>query len=232
MLAGFNVVFVAIFAAEAVCKVTALGPRVYVHDGWNRFDFVVAAVSILGLVISTGVGANAVRVLRVARVFRLVKRAKALRVMFNSLVLSLPALWNISSFIFVVMFVFAILGTSWLSRGWKFVQRRQDCHVCGSCWLWRAGMSFFGSYTDFDPHTNFTTFPLTLVTIMRVITQDSWETVLFTARSHSDYAPLYFIAVMVMVGMVMVNLFMAVVVVRTDAWCHCCRAATLPGSGH
>ena len=100
-----------IFAAEAVCKITAFGPRVYAHDGWNRFDFVVAVVSVLGLIVSTGVGANAVRVLRVARVFRLIKRAKALRLMFNSLVLSLPALWNISSFIFVVMFVFAILGT-------------------------------------------------------------------------------------------------------------------------
>ena len=76
-------------------------------------------------------------------------------------------------------------------------------------------MSFFGGYTDFDPHTNFSTFPLTLVTIMRVITQDSWETVLFIARSHSAYAPIYFISVMVMVGMVMVNLFMAVVVVRS-----------------
>ena len=88
-------------------------------------------------------------------------------------------------------------------------------------------MSFFGGYTDFDPHTNFSTFPLTLVTIMRVITQDSWETVLFIARSHSAYAPIYFIAVMVMVGMVMVNLFMAVIVVRTSAAARACAALAL-----
>ena len=111
VLSGFNVFFVVVFASEAVCKLTAFGPRIYYHDGWNRFDFVVAVVSVAGLVVSAGVGANAVRVLRVARVFRLIKRAESLRVMFNSLVLSLPALWNISSLIFVIMFVFAVLGT-------------------------------------------------------------------------------------------------------------------------
>ena len=84
------------------------------------------------------------------------------------------------------------------------------------CALLASGMSFYGTYTDFDPHTNFSTFLLSLVTIMRIITQDSWETVLFVARGHTPYAPLYFISVMVMVGMVMVNLFMAVVVVRGE----------------
>ena len=80
-------------------------------------------------------------------------------------------------------------------------------------------MSFFGNYTDYDPHSSFATFPITLVTIMRIITQDSWETVLFISRAHSAYAPLYFISLMVLCGFVMVNLFMAVVVVRGAMSC-------------
>ena len=110
MLGTFNDLFVAVFTVEAICKIVALRPHVYFFDPWNRFDFAVVAVSLAGAAVSVGTGANAVRVLRVARVFRLIKRAKALRVMFNSFVLSLPALWNISSFIFIVMFVFAVLG--------------------------------------------------------------------------------------------------------------------------
>ena len=50
-------------------------PR-YLYDNWNKFDFVVAVVSIIGLFIQTGVGVNVVRVFRIARVFRLIKRAK------------------------------------------------------------------------------------------------------------------------------------------------------------
>jgi hypothetical protein len=50
-------------------------PR-YLYDNWNKFDFVVAVVSVIGLFIQTGVGVNVVRVFRIARVFRLIKRAK------------------------------------------------------------------------------------------------------------------------------------------------------------
>ena len=77
-------------------------------------------------------------------------------------------------------------------------------------------MNFFGEYNDFDPHSSFKEFGVTILTLMRVITQDSWETVLFIARGHSVYAPVYFVSVMVLVGFVMVNLFMAVVVVRSS----------------
>jgi hypothetical protein len=48
----------------------------YLFDDWNKFDFVVAVVSIIGLFVKTGVGVNVVRVFRIARVFRLIKRAK------------------------------------------------------------------------------------------------------------------------------------------------------------
>ncbi len=48
----------------------------YLFDDWNKFDFVVAVVSIIGLFVKTGVGVNVIRVFRIARVFRLIKRAK------------------------------------------------------------------------------------------------------------------------------------------------------------
>ena len=227
MTSSLNAGFVGVFGLEAACKLFSLGPRKYFFDSWNRFDFVVASISLVGLGVDTGVGANAVRVLRVGRVFRLIRRAQALQVMFNCLITTLPSLWNISSLIFLVMFVFAILGTG---RSWPCVRVRMlrscvvdrvvlfyacpdlDMCVC-------AGMSFFGNYTDYDPHSSFATFPITLVTIMRIITQDSWETVLFISRAHSAYAPLYFISLMVLCGFVMVNLFMAVVVVRGAMSC-------------
>ena len=124
MLTDFNIAFVVIFAAEAVCKNLAVGPRVYFSRGWSRFDFAVVVVSVVGLFVSEGFGANALRALRVARIIRLVKRARTLRVMFNCFVLSLPSLWNIGSLLFVVIYIFAILGTS----------RRPvcECRRCGS----------------------------------------------------------------------------------------------------
>ena len=111
MLGTFNDLFVAVFTVEAICKIVALRPHVYFFDPWNRFDFAVVAVSLAGAAVSVGTGANAVRVLRVARVFRLIKRAKQLNELFNTLIASTPSLWNIGSLVFVLFFIFAILGT-------------------------------------------------------------------------------------------------------------------------
>ena len=91
-------------------KITAFGPAIYFSGGWSRFDFAVVVVSVVGLFVVEGFGANAFRALRVTRMFRLIKRAPTLRVMFNCLVLSLPSLWNIGSLLFVIIYVFAILG--------------------------------------------------------------------------------------------------------------------------
>ena len=52
----------------------------YLFDDWNKFDCVVAVVSIVGLFVNAGVGVNVVRVFRIARVFRIIKRAKVRRI--------------------------------------------------------------------------------------------------------------------------------------------------------
>jgi hypothetical protein len=111
-LSSFNIIFIVIFTGEAVCKLMAMGVRAYFHEPWNRFDFVVVVMSLAGLGINAGVGANVVRVFRVARVFRLINKAKTLRALFNTLIVSLPSLWNIGSLLFVLFFIFAVLGES------------------------------------------------------------------------------------------------------------------------
>ena len=46
------------------------------------------------------------------RIFRLVKHLKGLQVMFVTLIESLPALWNVSSVLLLVFFVYATMGMS------------------------------------------------------------------------------------------------------------------------
>ena len=75
-------------------------------------------------------------------------------------------------------------------------------------------MSLFGGQDNFDsPHSTFRTFGAALVTLTRCATVDSWENVLYAARAHSPYAPVYFLSFMVFGSMVMVNLFIAAVLV-------------------
>ena len=53
-----------------------------------------------------------IRVFRVGRVLRLVKSAKGIRTLLFSLAVSMPALFNIGLLLFLVMFIYAIVGMS------------------------------------------------------------------------------------------------------------------------
>jgi hypothetical protein len=50
------------------------------------------------------------RVFRVARIFRLIPKAKGLKKLFQTLLYSLPALGNVGSVLFLFFFIFAVMG--------------------------------------------------------------------------------------------------------------------------
>jgi hypothetical protein len=63
-------------------------------------------------------------------------------------------------------------------------------------------------------HVNFHTFPLALMNLWRVATGDAWEEIMYACRVEERVAPVYFFAFLVLGSMVMVNLFVAVILVR------------------
>jgi hypothetical protein len=62
--------FTATFAIEATMKLIAMSPKYYFQEGWNIFDFIIVALSLLEL------GLEGVQGLSVLRSFRLVSGAK------------------------------------------------------------------------------------------------------------------------------------------------------------
>jgi len=151
-----NTTFGAIFLVEAASKIFALGPRAYFTDSWSLFDFVVVMLSIVGFIITVtpSLSTNAsylglIRIFRVARIFRLIPKAKGLRTLFQTLVYSLPALVNVGSVLFLFFFIFSIMG-----------------------------MTLFGrvAHGDFvHRHANFENFPNALLLLFRMATGESWN---------------------------------------------------------
>ena len=117
-----NYFFAAIFTAEFLIQWRGLSFRVYWRDGWNRFDMLLVLATDIGLVVKaatrTDVGAFAsvIRVFRVCRIVRLVKSAKGLRSIFNTLMLTLPAMGNITSLLFLMYFIYAVLGVQLFAK--------------------------------------------------------------------------------------------------------------------
>lgn len=48
-LSVFNLIFTAIFTAEVVLKIIAMGTRMYFKDNFNRFDFLIVVISLVEL---------------------------------------------------------------------------------------------------------------------------------------------------------------------------------------
>lgn len=123
-----------------------IGPTSYFSEGWNRFDFFVVCLSIPGVVIDYATTKELkwlplIRVLRVTRVFRLIPHAKGLRTLLQTLVWSLPALFNVGSVLFLFMFIYAVIGMN----------------------LW--GNVVYGG--ELSRHANFSNFPMSMLLLFR-----------------------------------------------------------------
>ncbi|KAJ9529654.1 hypothetical protein QJQ45_014417, partial [Haematococcus lacustris] len=110
-MTGLNFGFTSCFVVEMVLKLMALGWAPYLSDNWNRLDCFVILVSIPDLVSSlvpalSNLGFMTIfRVFRVARAFKLINKAKGLRTLFNTLISSSPAIANVGSLLFLLMWV-------------------------------------------------------------------------------------------------------------------------------
>jgi hypothetical protein len=159
-----NATFAFLFLLEAILKLIGFGPIQYVHDPWNRFDAFVVSLSVAGFALETFTNTKAsylaiLRVFRVVRVLRLVKRAKGLQTLMQTLVFSLPALFNVGSVLFLFFFIYAVMGMNLFG----FV---------------RAGEVL-------GRHAHFRNFPDAMATLFRSATGERWNGIMHDCMTTS-----------------------------------------------
>ena len=74
-----NTVFLVIFTLEAILKLIGFGPTYYFYIDWNKFDFAVVILSLISLGGSESLQLSAMRIIRVARLLRMIKSSKELQ---------------------------------------------------------------------------------------------------------------------------------------------------------
>jgi len=79
---------------------------------WNIFDFIIVAISLLSLYMSSLPGISVLRLFRAFRVVRLFKRIKTMRKMMDSIMKSLPGMAIAFSALFLIMGIYAIIGVN------------------------------------------------------------------------------------------------------------------------
>ena len=159
-----NVFFAWVFLLELTLKMIALFPRRFFAESWNRFDFIIVVASIPDLAGADFLGTTVLRVIRLGRVLRLFKQAKGLRAVFDTCLNSVESAFNVIFLIFMLMFVYAVLG-----------------------------MSLFGDYETVESLRtgrveNFRNFGSSLMVLLRVITRDEWKRIMIdTMKCEYDF---------------------------------------------
>lgn len=206
-LAELNLTFTILFIVEAVIKIAAYDHR-YFGDGWNRFDFFIVCLGILDIstdssFLPINVGLIRVfRVFRIARILALVRKARDIRVLLETLWYSIPSLANIGAFMFLIIFIFTVLGVQ----------------------IWGQVLQDGEGLTR---HANFEDFGTAFLFLIQVTTLDNWGVTMTSLtitencgpetnpegidRCGSAMAPFYFIPFILLSSYVIVNLFCAII---------------------
>jgi hypothetical protein len=136
---------------ELLVKFLGLGLGEYFANGFNQFDAVIVAASIVELVLAPpefllsggpetkATASGGVTVLRTFRLLRVLKLARGMPQLQNTLAIMLaliPAVLNFSLLLFLFMYIFALLGVQFYSNRFRFdrvgrpVQMATDGCVC------------------------------------------------------------------------------------------------------
>eukprot|EP01050_Picozoa_sp_SAG11_P014953 SAG11_NODE_1893_length_4102_cov_4.762678_1_plen_891_part_00 len=188
LLDDLNHVFVWIFVCEMVLRLVGLGVRGYFKSNWNKFDCLVVCGSLFDLYYASRSKIILFRIFRVFRVFRLLQVFPGFKLVFDSLMEVLPIMMNVGTLIFLLYFVFAVMG-----------------------------VSLFGEVprgNGIDEYNNFENWGAAMVTLFRVSTGEEWQELAFQcAKGPNGYwvAIIYFLVFVWISCMVVLNIFVMVI---------------------
>ncbi len=109
-LASFDYLILGIFTLELALRMVAAGSaRVWLRDPWNVFDFCIVGVCFFP---NVGSFAGVARTLRILRTLKTVNAFPDLRNIVSALLKSLPSMANVAMLLLMLMYVYAVIGTS------------------------------------------------------------------------------------------------------------------------
>lgn len=187
LLDRIDLVVTAIFVVEIGLKLYAERWGFF-RSGWNIFDFVIVATSLIGLAFTDDAAAGAIsilRVLRIFRVFRLFGALPALRRVVDALFKSIPGISAILAVLALLFYVCSVMTTQ-----------------------------LFGA--RFPDH--FGDIPTSLLTLFQLMTLDGWSgEIARPVLEVYPWAGLFFFPFIFFASFAILNLFIAVIVEALQA---------------
>ncbi|XP_071554604.1 sodium voltage-gated channel paralytic isoform X4 [Temnothorax nylanderi] len=189
ILKSGNYFFTATFGIEATLKLVAMSPKYYFQEGWNIFDFIIVALSLLELGLEGVQGLSVLRSFRLLRVFKLAKSWPTLNLLISIMGRTVGALGNLTFVLIIIIFIFAVMGMQLFGKNYTD-------HV--------------DYFPDGDlPRWNFTDFMHSFMIVFRVLCGE-WIESMWDCMLVGDVSCIpFFLATVVIGNLVVLNLFLA-----------------------
>uniref|UniRef100_A0A8B9VXP2 Voltage-dependent L-type calcium channel subunit alpha n=1 Tax=Anas zonorhyncha TaxID=75864 RepID=A0A8B9VXP2_9AVES len=194
-----NRVLLALFVAEMLLKMYALGLRQYFMSLFNRFDCFVVCSGILETILVelstlSPLGISVLRCIRLLRIFKITRYWTSLSNLVASLLNSVRSIASLLLLLFLFIIVFALLG-----------------------------MQLFGGKYDFEDmevrRSTFDNFPQALISVFQILTGEDWNSIMYNgimAYGGPSFPGMlvciYFIILFVCGNYILLNVFLAIAV--------------------
>jgi voltage-dependent calcium channel L type alpha-1D len=161
-----NLLFALIFTSETILKLIIFKFH-YFEDHWNKFDFFVVIGTNIGLLYlffsgsKIGLAITILRTFRITRVIRLMNGTEKINQLLNTLVLTLPGLGNIAALLFLLFFIYGVMGVQLFAK-----------------------IAYHGSYNS---NCNFRDFGTALLSLLRFSTGEAWNDFMYDASQHTTH---------------------------------------------
>eukprot|EP00947_MAST-08B_sp_MAST-8B-sp1_P005525 g5525.t1 len=219
-----NFLFSLVFVAELLVKLPGLGVRLYLADGFNRFDLVIVLAGVVELPLAppflvTGVrstatqsGLSALRVFRVARIFKLARGWTQLQQVLVVVANTLGGAGYFAVLLFLFMFIYALLGRQFFANRFYFDVATGRAVPIGA-------PGYFDPHLTERPRSNFDSFIHSIATIFQVLTGEDWQFIMYDAmrcaaldgKFFEGAAAFYFVSLVFLGNYIMLNLFLAII---------------------
>lgn len=111
-----NYLFCIFFTVELILKMISYGFTYYWYINWNKFDMIIVFLSLLTLddswLLSLRFNVTALRIIRVARLLRMIKTSEGIRQLLKTLFMSIMNILNTGALLLLIFFTFSIVGMS------------------------------------------------------------------------------------------------------------------------
>eukprot|EP00095_Tigriopus_kingsejongensis_P003327 snap_masked-scaffold524_size146631-processed-gene-0.4 protein:Tk03327 transcript:snap_masked-scaffold524_size146631-processed-gene-0.4-mRNA-1 annotation:"sodium channel protein para" len=184
-----NYFFTATFAIEAAIKLLAMSPKFYFQEGWNIFDFIIVALSLIELGLANVSGLTVLRSFRLLRVFKLAKSWPTLNLLISIMGKTVGALGNLTLVLGIIIFIFAVMGMQLFGKSYEDnIDRFRTKEL---------------------PRWNFVDFMHSFMIVFRVLCGEWVESMWDCMWVASKVCVPFFLATVVIGNLVVLNLFLA-----------------------